>query len=245
MATAALLGGAWIGGKVIEAIGAGKVAESNVEAAQIQADSAAAAQTAAQAQQDIQNARAEALLEPSMQAQQAQLALLGQSGDAAAQQAAANLTNSPLVNAINQQNQQNVAAQAASSGVSGGNLLSALQNANTATILQAGFGGLGQVAGQQQSGALGFSGLGMQGLGLANQAQFALGNAQAQGAIAQGQQNALPWLATSNILGGLSQFGSFGMGGRGMPAQGGVGAANGLGQTINSPMGFGSSVPLL
>ena len=249
MATAAVLGAAWIGGKVVEGIGANKVAQSNVEAANIQAESAASAQAAAQQQQDIENARADALLEPSMQAQQAQLALLGQGGSAAAQQAAQDLTTSPLVAALNQQNQQNINAQAASSGVSGGNLLSALQDANTSTIMQAGFNGLGQVAGQQQGGALGFAGLGMQGLGLANQAQFALGNAQASGAIAQGQAAAVPWMTAGNILGDVAQGVGFfnGMGGTqtATTGTGGVGAANGLGGTINSPMGFGSAAPLL
>ena len=250
MATAAILAAAYVGGKIVEGVGAGKVAESNVEAANIQAESAAQAQAAAQAQQDIENARAEALLQPSMQAQEAQLALLGQGGSDSAQQAAQDLTTSPLVAALNQQNQQNIEAQAAASGVSGGNLLSALQNANTAAIMQAGFGGLGQVAGQQQNAAQGFAGLGMQGLGLANQTQFALGNAQASGAIAQGQAAAIPWMTAGGIMGGIAQGGAFLTGaGAGAAASSGaasgVGAANGLGGTISSPMGFGSAVPLL
>ena len=251
MATAAVLVGAgvaYVGGKVIEGIGAGKVADANVEAAKLQAASASEAQAAAKAQQGIENQRADALLQPSMQAQNAQLALLGQGGDAAAQQAANNLTNSPLVNAINQQNQQNVSAQAAASGMSGGNLLSALQNANTATIMQAGFGGLGQVAGQQQQAAQGFAGLGMQGLGLANQAQFALGNAQASGAMAQGQANAMPWMIGGGLLGdaaqmGFSAAGSMAGGAGGIPGSG-VGTPNGTGGIINSPMAFGSA-PIL
>lgn len=213
MATAAIIGGGAIIGGLFAGAGAKKQAEAQVEAANIQAQSAAQALAASQAQQQTQNQRADQLFNPALQAQQAQLALLGQGGDAAAQQAATNLTNSPLVNAINQQNQQNVAAQASSSGVSGGNLLTALQNANTATILQAGFGGLGQIAGQQQSGALGFGGLANQSLGMANQAQFAQGNALGNAAVAQGTVNAVPFLTGAGIANNLTNLASFGLGG--------------------------------
>ncbi len=78
-------------------------------------------------------------------AQQAQLGLLGLGGNV---DAANQLMNSPLVQAINQENQQAVNARAAASGVSGGNVLTALQDANTSTILQAGLGGLQSLSAQ-------------------------------------------------------------------------------------------------
>lgn len=213
MATAAVIGGGLLLGGIASSVGAGKQAKADVEAAEIQAESAAAALAASQAQQQIQNERADPLAEQALQAQQAQLALLGQGGDAAAQQAAQNITTSPLVQALNAQNQQNIGAQAAASGVSGGNLLTALQNANTGTIMQAGFGGLGQVAGQQQQGALGFSGLSNQSLGMANQAQFAQGDALGAAASAQGAADAIPWLAGANLINQGTQLASSVMGG--------------------------------
>lgn len=213
MATAALIGGGLLLGGVASGIGASQQAKAEEKAAGIQAESAANALAASQAQQAIENQRAEALFNPALQAQQAQLALLGQGGDAAAQQAAGNLLSSPLVSAINEQNQQNIAAQAAASGVGGGNLLTALQEANTANILNAGLGGLGQIAGQQQSGALGFGGLAQGSLGMANQAQMMQGQALGNQAIAQGTQSAIPFLTGANILNQGTQLAGFGLGG--------------------------------
>lgn len=250
MATAAIIGGGALIGGLLAGQGAKKQAEANVEAANIQAAQQQAALEAAQQQQVIENQRAESLLDPAMQAQQTQLALLGQGGDEAAQQAAGSLLNSPLVQAINQQNQQNISAQAAASGVSGGNLLSALQQANTGTILQAGLGGLGQIAGQQQSGALGFGGLASGALGLATQQQNLVGQSLGQAASAQGTVNAMPFLTGANILNQGTQLAGFGLGGgfgsmQPQAAGSGVGAMTGTGTgTINSPMGFGSA-PLL
>lgn len=221
MATAAIIGGgAMLAGNILSGIGSSKQAKA-------QADAAQQAQQAAQQQQAIENQRAEALFNPALQAQQTQLALLGQGGPESAQQAAAGLMDSPLVSAINEQNMQNIQAQAAASGVSGGNLLTALQQANTANILQAGFGGLGQVAGQQMQGALGFGGLAQGSLGMANQATMQYGQAK-------GAQNAIPWLVGSNIINqgaqlGLTALGGMGgMGGAAAPASGmaSVGAAS-------------------
>ena len=243
MATAAIIAGGLVVGGIVSAVGAGKQAKADVEAANIQAESAGQALAASQAQQQIQNERADPLAAQSLQAQQAQLALLGQGGDAAAQQAAQDLTSSPLVNAINRENQQNIAAQAGASGQSGGNLLAALQNANTATIMQAGFGGLGQVAGQQQAGALGFSGLSNQSLGMANQAQFAQGNALGAAASAQGTADAVPWLAGANVINQGAQLAAFGAGGGfdAAPAPGGFQAPPG-GTSGVAPQAFGSAV---
>lgn len=106
-------------------------------------------------QQELQQEQAQPFIDQAQLAQEAQLGLLGQEGGNTA--AARNLMNSPLIQAINRQNQQNINAQAASSGVSGGNLLKALQDANTSTILNAGFGGLGQIAGQSGGLGLGFN----------------------------------------------------------------------------------------
>lgn len=229
MGTAAI-----IAGNLLASKGAKEQAEAQVEAAEIQAAQAEKARQDALAQQAIENARAEALLEPSIQAQQTQLALLGQGGPQAAQQAADKLMNSPLVAAINQQNQQNVAAQAAASGMSGGNLLAALQDANTATIMQAGFGGLGQVAGQQQGAALGFAGLGMNALGMANQQTNLVGQFQGQAAAAQGTANALPWLTGANVV---NQLNEQAMQAAGMISGGGFGGASSGGA------GFGGGMP--
>lgn len=143
-----------------------------------------------QAQQAQQQAQAQPLLDQAQQAQAAQLGLLGQPGGDV--QAAQNVLSSPLVQAINQQNQQNIQAQAAASGVSGGNLLTALQDANTGTILQAGLGGLGAIAGQSGQLGLGLGGLAQNTFGLGvNQAQN-LGQAQLANTLFQGQQAAAP-----------------------------------------------------
>ena len=174
MATAALIGGGLLLGGVASGIGSNKIAEANEDAAVIQ-------QQTAQPFVDTAN-----------QAQQAQLGLLGQGGDP---NAAQNLLSSPLVQAINAQNQQGVNAQANASGISGGNLLTALQNANTATIMQAGFGGLGSIAGQ-----------GMQALPGLMQAQGAQGQAI-------GAQNAMPFLTGANIVNQGTQLAGFGLGG--------------------------------
>ena len=213
MATAAIIGGGLVVGGLMAGKGAKEQAKADVRAAEIQAESARQALEASQQQQALENARSQALSEPALQAQQAQLALLGQSGGAAAETAAADLMSSPLVQAINQQNQQNINAQAAASGVSGGNLLSALQQANTSTILQAGLQGLGSIAGQQQQGALGFGSLASGALGMANQQQNIMGAAQGQAASAQGTVNAVPWLTGAGIVNNLTNLGSFGMSG--------------------------------
>lgn len=227
MATAAIIGGAaLVGSTIAKGRASKKVAKSNVKAEKIKAEQAQKALEASQGQQAIENARAEALAEPALKAQNTQLALLGQDGDQAAIDAANTLTNSPLVAAINQQNQQNINAQASASGVSGGNLLKALQDANTATILQAGFGGLGQVAGQQQAGALGFAGLASNALGMANQQQNLYGLYRGNEAQAKGISSAIPWLVGADLVG---QVGKLGV----QAAMSGVG----------SPAGAGSSAP--
>lgn len=233
MATAAIIGGGMLLGGIASGIGASKQAK-------VQKESAANALAASQTQQTINNTRTDNLLNPAMQAQQAQLGLLGQAGGDA--NAANNLLNSPLVSAINKSNNENINAQAVASGMSGGNLLAALQDRNTSTIMQAGFGGLSQVAGQQLGGALGFSGHANQNLQMANQAQTQYGNAA-------GAQAAAPWMTGANLLNQGTQLATFAAsGGFGpqsvKPTGTGVGAANGAGGTINSPMSF-SSRPLL
>lgn len=236
MATAAVI----VGGALI---GSSKIAKSNIKAAELQAESAEAALAASQEQQAIENARAEALFDPAMQAQQTQLALLGQGGDEAAQTAAQSLLTSPLVSALNEQNQQNILAQAASSGVSGGNLLTALQDANTSTILNAGFSGLGSIAGQNISGAQGFGGLASNALAMGNQQQNLVGQFQGQAAQAQGTLSALPYLTASNFTnqalqmglsaatGGATGFGGMGSTGTAQPTTGGGGTMQSSGYT--------------
>lgn len=262
MATAALIGGGLLLGGVASGIGASAQADAQVDAAEIQAaqagaslDDSLAAQAAAQLQQqqfieqgvaqgrtDLQGglSQFEQTLNPFAQtaqtAQQAQLGLLGQGGDP---NAAQNLLSSPLVQAINAQNQQQINARAAASGVSGGNVLTSLQDANTATILSAGLGGLqslsaqtspfvGQLAqGQLGTGSalanaalgggsqLGSGALqtGMQGAqNILSQGNL-IGQANAAGAIAQGNQNAIPWLSGANIINQGTQLAGFGLGG--------------------------------
>ena len=237
MATAAIIGGGLLLGGIASGVGASQQAKAQETAAGLEADAAAAALAASQEQQAIENQRAQQLFDPALQAQQTQLALLGQGGPEAAQQASQSLLSSPLVQAINQQNQQLATAQAAAGGVSGGNLLSALQQANTGTILQAGLGGLGQIAGQQQGGALGFGGLASNALGMANQAQFMQGQAQGQGAMAQGNQAAIPWLAGANVINQGTGMMGFGLGG-GF----GAGAQQGL-QNLQFPSFGGQAAP--
>lgn len=232
MATAAIIGGGLLLGGIASGVGASKQAKADVQAAEIQATSAGESLAASQAQQAIDNARSDALSTPALQAQQTQLALLGQGGPETAQQASQSLLTSPLVQAINQQNQQGINAQAAASGISGGNLLSALQQSNTGTILQAGLGGLGQIAGQQQQGALGFAGLANQSLGFANQAQFNQGQALGQAASSQGTANAIPFLTGANILNQGAQLGTF-------AATGGFGGG-GAAPAAAAPNPFGS-----
>lgn len=200
MATAAVI----VGGALM---GSSKIAKSNIKAAELQAESAENALAASQEQQAIENLRAESLLNPALSAQQTQLALLGQGGDAAAQAAAQSLMTSPLVSAINEQNRQNITAQAASSGVSGGNLLAALQEANTSTILNAGFSGLGSIAGTNIQGAANFGGLASNALGMANQQQNIIGQSLGQAAQAKGTLNALPYLTASSFTNQALQTG--------------------------------------
>jgi len=203
MATAAVIGGGlMLAGGIASGIGAGKAAKEQTKAAQAQLE-------ASQAFQAQQQANAQPFINNASLAQNAQLGLLGVGGDP---NAAQGLLNSPLVQALNEQNQQNINAQAAASGVSGGNLLTALQDANTSTILQAGLQGLGGIAGQGLQGGLGFTGMSAQGLGMANQAQGALGQAQ-------GAQAAIPWMTGANLLNQGSQLASFAsQGGFGMPS---------------------------
>jgi len=234
MATAALIGGGLVLGAISSSSAAKHQAQGNIEAAEIQAATAAESLAASQQQQAIDNARSEALATPALQAQQTQLALLGQGGPEAAQQASQSLLSSPLVQAINQQNQAGINAQAAASGVSGGNLLTALQQANTGTILQAGLGGLGQIAGQQQQGALGFGGLANQSLGLANQAQFNQGQALGQAAQQQGTLNAIPAAGFANLVNQGTQLGAFGLSGGFGGGGAGFGTAGG-GGSLQAP----------
>ena len=219
MATAALIGGGLLVGNVLSGIGASKQAKAQAAAAQAQLDSSSQFQA-------TQEGRSQTLFDQNQVATNAQLGLLGQGGDP---DAAQNLLDSPLVQAINQRNQENVVAQGAASGVSGGNLLAALQERNTGTILQAGFQGLGSIGGQQLGGSQGFSSLAATGLGMANQAQGNLGQAQ-------GAQDALPFLTAGNIVNQGTQLGAFAAsGGFGSPtvAPAGVPAA--------APVGSGSN----
>ena len=179
-------------GAVQQSIGQTKLDKANENALQQQTNTLQNMSDQAQQQFELQQETAAPFVEGAQQAQQAQLALLGQSGPEAAQQAAQNLLNSPLVQAVNQQNQQNIQAQAAASGISGGNLLTALQDANTSTILQAGLGGLGQISGQQLDAGLGFSGLAQDAFGQGLQQQGNILQGQVSQTLYQGQQSAAP-----------------------------------------------------
>jgi hypothetical protein len=224
MATAAIIGGGLVLGGIAGAVGSGIQANANVDAANIQAESAANALASSEAFQQQQQQTANQFIPGAVTAQQAQLGLLGQEGGDP--NAAQNLLDSPLVQAINAQNQQNVAAQMPGQG--GGNLLSALQNANTATILNAGFNGLGSITQQGGNLGLGFTAQAGQGLGMANQAQFAQGNALGNAASAQGTANAIPFLAGANAINQGTQLGAFALGGGvETPAQAPAGAASG------------------
>ena len=138
-------------------------------------------------------------------AQQAQLGLLGLGGNV---DAANQLMNSPLVQAINQENQQAVNARAAASGVSGGNVLTALQDANTSTILQAGLGGLQSLSaqsnpfvGQLAQGQLGTAG---------NLANLAVNQGQSLAGITSGIGSGIANIQTgaaSQLCGGALQAG--------------------------------------
>ena len=184
-------------GAVQQSIGQTKADKANKNALQQQTNALQNMSDQAQQQFELQQQTAAPFVEGAQQAQQAQLALLGQSGPEAAQQAAQNLLNSPLVGAVNRQNQLNIDAQAASSGVSGGNLLTALQDANTSTILQAGLGGLGQISGQQLNAGLGFSGLAQNAFGQGLQQQGNMLQGQVAQTLYQGQQAAAPNFAYS------------------------------------------------
>ena len=242
MATAALItGGLYLGGKIVEGIGAGKVADANVEAEKIRAEQQQnALNTSTETLQAAQNQQRQDVLQGQAQGQQylaggaknafnqqsvlnnlggqfsqnaldaqsAQSALLGMGGDAAAQQQAQALLNSPLVQAITAQNERATNARASAAGIGGGNVLRGLQDLNTSTILQVGLGGLQSLSSQGLQGGLGFGGLSNQALGQglgvqANQANIATGSAAqlGQGALTMGLNLGSNQLNQGNLLG--------------------------------------------
>lgn len=194
MATAAIIGGGMLLGGIASGIGASKQAGEQRRAAE-------ANLAAAQAFQDTQAGRAAEQYGVGTQAQNAMMGILGVGGDP---EAAQNVLNSPLIQALNEQNQTNISAM--SPGMSGGNLLSALQQANTATILQAGLGNLGNIANQGFGVSQGYTGFEQGGLGMGMNAQTQLGEAR-------GAQAAIPWLAGANVMQQGVNLAGFGLGG--------------------------------
>lgn len=213
MATAAVIaGGAIVGGiaksksKKAEARGARRGFNAQIGRAEENVSNS-------QANQDALTNMRDTMFDRGDRAQQAQMAFLGQGGDAAAMEAANNIQNSPLVQAINARNNEAINAQAAASGMSGGNLLAALQDRNTSTIMQAGFGGLGSIANQSLGSASNFGSLNNQAVGMTNNANTQLGQAQAGREGANAAVKSAGWGAVGDIAGGVTQVASFGMGG--------------------------------
>jgi hypothetical protein len=219
-----------IGGSIISGVGGYFAQKSAAEEA---AGAQRSASESAIAEQRRQQAEAERLLAPYMQAGtgalEQQQALLGLAGPEAQAAAIAQLEQSPQFQAMMQQGEEAILQNAsATGGLRGGNTQAALAQFRPqllSQLIQQQMAQLGGLAGMGQQGAMGAAGFGQQSAANIGNQFTAMGQAAAGGALAQGQ-------GMSNLFGGvggaLGTLGGLGAMGRG-PLAGGGGAGTGGG----------------
>ena len=225
----AFIAGAIIGGALITGVG-GYFAQK--AAAEEAAGAQRSASESAIAEQRRQQAEAERLLAPYMQAGtgalEQQQALLGLAGPEAQQAAIAQLEQSPQFQAMLAQGESAILQNAsATGGLRGGNTQAALAQfrpAMLSQLIQQQMAQLGGLAGMGQQGAMGAAGFGQQSAANIGNQFTAMGQAAAGSAMAQGQ-------GMANLFGGvggaLGTLGGLGAMGKGPFAGGGGGAAGG------------------
>lgn len=225
------IGAAIIGGSVITGVGNYFAQKSASEKA---ASAQSAASKAAIEEQRRQQAEAERLLAPYMQAGQGALgqqqALLGLGGPEAQRAAIAQLEQSPQFQALVQQGEEGILQNAsATGGLRGGNTQAALAQfrpAMLSQLIQQQMAQLGGLSGMGQQASMGAAGFGQQGAQNVMGQLTAQGQAQAGAAMAQGQGLANLF---GGIGGGLGTLGGLGAMGRGPLAGGGTPAVYGGG----------------
>lgn len=221
-----------IGGSVITGVGGYMAQKSAAEEA---SGAQRAASEAAIAEQRRQQAEAERLLAPYMQAGQGALgqqqALLGLAGPEAQQAAIAQLEQSPQFQAMVQQGEEAMLQNAsATGGLRGGNTQAALAQfrpAMLSQLIQQQMAQLGGLSGMGQQGAMGVAGMGQQGAANVGNLLTAQGQAAAGAAMAQGQGMANLFGGIGGALGTLGGLGAMGKG----PFAGGGGGGAGSGYT--------------
>lgn len=226
-----------IGGSVITGVGGYMAQKSAAEEA---SGAQRAASEAAIAEQRRQQAEAERLLAPYMQAGQGALgqqqALLGLAGPEAQQAAIAQLEQSPQFQAMVQQGEEAMLQNAsATGGLRGGNTQAALAQfrpAMLSQLIQQQMAQLGGLSGMGQQGAMGVAGMGQQGAANVGNLLTAQGQAAAGAAMAQGQGMANLFGGIGGALGTLGGLGAMGKG----PFVGG-GGAGGAGSGYTPGMG--------
>lgn len=218
-----------IGGAVISGVGTYMAQKSAAEEA---SGAQRAASEAAIAEQRRQQAEAERLLAPYMQAGtgalEQQQALLGLAGPEAQQAAIAQLEQSPQFQAMLEQGESAILQNAsATGGLRGGNTQAALAQFRPqllSQLIQQQMAGLGGLSAMGQQGAMGAAGFGQQSAANIGNQFGAMGQAAAGAAMAQGQ-------GMANLFGGiggaLGTLGGLGAMGRGPLAGGGGGAGSG------------------
>jgi hypothetical protein len=223
--------GAILGGAIISGVGGYFAQKSAAEEA---AGAQRSASESAIAEQRRQQAEAERLLAPYMQAGQGALgqqqALLGLAGPEAQKAAIAQLEQSPQFQALVQQGEEGILQNAsATGGLRGGNTQAALAQfrpAMLSQLIQQQMAQLGGLSGMGQQASMGAAGFGQQGAQNVMGQLTAQGQAQAGAAMAQGQGLANLF---GGIGGGLGTLGGLGAMGRGPLAGGGAPAVYGGG----------------
>ena len=206
-----------IGGSVITGVG-GYLAQKG--AAEEAAGAQRSASESAIAEQRRQQAEAERLLAPYMQAGQGALgqqqALLGLAGPEAQQAAIAQLEDSPQMQAMLAQGESAILQNAsATGGLRGGNTQAALAQfrpAMLSQLIQQQMAGLGGLSGMGQQSAMGAAGFGQQSAQNIMGQYGAMGQAAAGSALAQGQGMANLFGGIGGALGTLGGLGAMGKG---------------------------------
>lgn len=205
-----------IGGAVISGVGSYMAQKSAAEEA---AGAQRSASESAIAEQRRQQAEAERLLAPYMQAGQGALAqqqaLLGLAGPEA-QQAAIDQLSSQMDQAMFEQGEAAILQNAsATGGLRGGNTQAALAQfrpAMLSQLIQQQMSALGGLAGMGQQGAMGAAGFGQQSAANIGNQFGAMGQAAAGAAMAQGQGMANLFGGVGGALGTLGGLGAMGRG---------------------------------
>lgn len=206
-----------IGGSVITGVG-GYLAQKG--AAEEAAGAQRSASESAIAEQRRQQAEAERLLAPYMQAGQGALgqqqALLGLLGPEAQKAAISQLEGSPQMQAMLAQGENAILQNAsATGGLRGGNTQAALAEFRPqllSQLIQQQMAGLGGLSGMGQQAAMGTAGFGQQSAANIGNQYGAMGQAAAGAAMAQGQGMANLFGGIGGSLGTLGGLGAMGKG---------------------------------